>query len=154
MVTKLKEVDAVVIGVGWTGAILARELTKAGLNVVGLERGGPRSPREDFTLPAIRDELKYVQRQELFQDAQAETVTMRHEPSETALPMRKLGAFLPGNGLGGAGTHWNGLHWRLLPSDLNLRSHLTNRYGKKAIPDDLTIQDFGVSYDELEPHFD
>ena len=35
----LKETDAVVIGVGWTGSILARELTKAGLNVVGLERG-------------------------------------------------------------------------------------------------------------------
>jgi len=30
----LKETDAVVIGVGWTGSILARELTKAGLNVV------------------------------------------------------------------------------------------------------------------------
>src|SRR3954447_21961611 len=109
MATMLKETDAVVIGMGWTGAILARELTKSGLNVVGLERGGSRSPREDFTLPAIRDELKYVQRQELFQDAQAETVTLRHEPSETALPMRKLGAFLPGSGLGGAGTHWNGL---------------------------------------------
>ena len=154
MVTKLKEVDAVVIGVGWTGAILARELTKAGLEVVGLERGASRSAREDFTLPAIRDELKYVQRQELFQDAQAETVTVRHEPTETALPMRKLGAFLPGSGLGGAGTHWNGLHWRLLPSDLNLRTHLTNRYGKKSIPDELTIQDFGVSYDELEPFYD
>jgi len=47
MVTVLKEVDAVVIGMGWTGSILSRELTKAGLNVVGLERGGMRSPRED-----------------------------------------------------------------------------------------------------------
>ena len=28
MATVLKEVDAVVIGVGWTGSILARELTK------------------------------------------------------------------------------------------------------------------------------
>ena len=36
MATLLKEVDAVVIGVGWTGSILARELTKAGLSVVGL----------------------------------------------------------------------------------------------------------------------
>ena len=154
MVTKLKEVDALIVGVGWTGAILARELTRAGLNVVGLERGAYRSPREDFTLPSVRDELKYVQRQELFQDVALETVTMRHEPVETALPMRKLGAFLPGTGLGGAGTHWNGLHWRLLPSDLNLRSHLTQRYGKTAIPSEMTIQDFGVSYDELEPFYD
>ena len=51
MATKLKEVDAVVVGMGWTGSIMARELTKAGLNVVGLERGAKRSPREDFTIP-------------------------------------------------------------------------------------------------------
>ena len=54
MVTVLKEVDAVVIGMGWTGSILSRELTKAGLNVVGLERGGMRSPREDFAIPHSR----------------------------------------------------------------------------------------------------
>ena len=151
---RLPETDAVIIGMGWTGAIIARELTKAGLRVVGLERGAARSPAEDFTLPSVRDELKYVQRHELFQDTQVETVTMRHEPSETALPIRRLGAFLPGSGLGGAGTHWNGLHWRLLPSDLGLRSHLTDRYGKGAIADEMTIEDFPVSYDELEPHYD
>jgi choline dehydrogenase-like flavoprotein len=89
MATLLKEVDAVVIGVGWTGSILARELTKAGLNVVGLERGAKRTPRDDFTLPSVRDELKYVNRHELFQDTQMETVTLRHSPAETALPIRR-----------------------------------------------------------------
>ena len=44
MTIMLKETDAVVIGVGWTGSILARELTKAGLNIVGLERGAGRMP--------------------------------------------------------------------------------------------------------------
>ena len=39
MVKKLKEVDAVLVGMGWTGSIMARELSKAGLNVVALERG-------------------------------------------------------------------------------------------------------------------
>ena len=39
MVTKLKEVDAVVIGLGWTGGILSKELAQAGLKVVALERG-------------------------------------------------------------------------------------------------------------------
>ena len=124
MATMLKEVDAVCIGVGFTGSILARELTKAGLHVVGLERGADRSAREDFTLPSVRDDLKYAIRQELFQDTQLETVTLRHSPSETALPLRRLGSFLPGTGVGGAGAHWNGVTWRLLPSDHNLRSHL------------------------------
>ena len=35
-----------------------------------------------------------------------------------------------------------------------LRSHLTARYGRDAIPADMTIQDWGITYDELEPHFD
>jgi gluconate 2-dehydrogenase alpha chain len=150
----LKETDAVVIGVGWTGSILARELTKAGLNVVGLERGNKRMPRENFTIPSVRDDLKYAVRQELFQDAQLETVSLRHSPNEPALPMRRFGSFLPGTDLGGAGAHWNGMTWRWLPSDHNARSHIIERYGKNAIPEEMTIQDLPVSYDELEPYYD
>jgi len=60
MATKLKDVDAVVIGLGFSGAILSRELTKAGLNVVALERGADRNPAEEFTLTRLRDELRYV----------------------------------------------------------------------------------------------
>ena len=52
MVTRLKEVDAVTIGLGWTAAIMARELTKAGLNVVALEKGQDRIPGEDFSSAA------------------------------------------------------------------------------------------------------
>ena len=150
----LKEVDAVVIGVGWTGSILARELTKAGLKVVGLERGAYRMPREDFTLPAVRDDLKYVQRHELFQDTQLETVTLRHSPRDAALPIRRLGSFLPGTNLGGAGSHWNGNTWRGTPYDHAPRSHNIERYGADAIPDDMPIADYPVSYDELEPYYD
>src|ERR1700726_407692 len=154
MTVILKEVDAVCIGVGFTGSILARELTKAGLKVVGLERGANRSTREDFALPSVRDDLKYAVRQELFQDTQLETVSLRHAPGETALPIRRLGSFLPGTGVGGAGAHWNGVTWRLLPSDHNLRSHLENRYGKNAVPAEMTIEDFPLSYAELEPYYD
>src|SRR5882724_11987388 len=154
MATILKEVDAVVIGVGWTGSIMARELTKAGLSVVGLERGPKRSPREDFTIPSVRDDLKYAVRQELFQDTQTETVSLRHSPSESALPIRRLGSFLPGTGVGGAGAHWNGVTWRLTESDHILRTHLENRYGKSAVPDEMTIADFPQSYAELEPYYD
>ena len=78
MARKLKSVDAVMVGMGWTGSIMARELTKAGLSVVGLERGAHRSPAEDFALPAIRDELKYRLRFQLMLDNGTETLTMRH----------------------------------------------------------------------------
>ena len=41
-----------------------------------------------------------------------------------------------------------------LPEELRLKSHITQRYGKGFIPEGMTIQDFGVSYEELEPYFD
>jgi gluconate 2-dehydrogenase alpha chain len=154
MTTRLKEVDAVMVGMGWTGSILARELTKAGLTVIGLERGEDLSPRENFALPGVRDELRYSYRLELIQDPALETVTFRHRPSESALPMRRFGSFLPGNSVGGAANHWGGQHWRYLPSDHLTRSRIVERYGAKAIPDDMTIQDWGVTYDELEPYYD
>src|SRR5258707_3833477 len=105
MAIVLKEVDAVCIGVGFTGSILARELTKAGLKVVGLERGANRSTREDFALPSVRDDLKYAVRQELFQDTQMETVSLRHSVSETALPIRRPGSFLPATALCARASH-------------------------------------------------
>ena len=154
MAIVLKEVDAVCVGVGFTGSILARELTKAGLKVVGLERGANRTSRDDFVLPTVRDDLKYSIRQELFQDTQLETVSLRHSPGETALPIRRLGSFLPGTGVGGAGSHWNGVTWRLTPYDHAPRTHIENRYGKNAVPAGMTIEDFPVSYDELEPYYD
>src|SRR5258708_28004238 len=86
MTTRLKEVDAVMVGMGWTGAILARELTKAGVNVVGLERGADRQPAEEFTLTRLRDELRYVVRLDLMQDNSIDTITFRNTPDYLALP--------------------------------------------------------------------
>ena len=83
-----------------------------------------------------------------------DTITFRNEPAESALPIRRFGAFLPGEGVGGSGIHWGGLHWRYLPSDHMCRSHIVNRYGASAIPADMTIQDWGMTYDELEPYYD
>jgi gluconate 2-dehydrogenase alpha chain len=154
MVTKLKSVDAVVVGVGLTGAMLSKELTMAGLSVVGLERGPDRRPKEEFILPRIRDELKYVSRLELMSDNSIDTVSFRNSSDQTALPIRRWGAFLPGEGVGGTSNHWGGLHWRFLPTDFRIRSEITRKYGAKAIPEDMTIQDWPVSYDELEPYYD
>ena len=154
MATKLKDVDVVMVGMGWTGSIISRELTKAGLSVVGLERGADRAPAADFALPGIRDDLRYNVRQDLFQDTAMETVSMRHKAGETALPIRRWGAFTPGDGVGGGGSHWNGQNWRFAPSDHTLYSHLTQRYGKTAVPEDMTVQDWGLTYDELEPYYD
>src|SRR3954467_13393784 len=99
--TQLAETDVVLIGVGLVGTILGRELTRAGLKVVGLERGEPRFTVPDFQGPQMHDELRYSVRKALMQDNARETLTFRNSAGETALPIRRWGSFLPGTGLGG-----------------------------------------------------
>src|ERR1700709_1201630 len=96
MTTKLREVDVVIVGLGWTGGILAKELAEAGLKVGGLERGTMRSTETDYSLPNTRDELRYVVRHDLMQNTARDTLTIRNNPAQEALPMRRLGSFLPG----------------------------------------------------------
>src|SRR3978361_1472046 len=101
--TRRKEVDAVIVGLGWTGGILAKELSEAGLTVVALERGTMTTAESDCQVPYVRDELRFVQRQEMMQDAARDTVTMRNTEKQEALPVRRLGALLPGGGVRGGG---------------------------------------------------
>jgi gluconate 2-dehydrogenase alpha chain len=151
---KLPSVDVLLIGFGWTGAIVGQELTGAGLQVLALERGSWRDAPTDFAVTFAQDELRYYWRRALFQEPAQQTVSFRNTVQQTALPMRQLGSFLPGTGVGGAGIHWNGMTFRFLPSDFMARSHNLQRYGAGALPADMTVQDYGVSYEELEPHYD
>jgi len=154
MATRLKETDVVVLGVGLVGAILARELTKAGLEVVGLERGEPRYTVPDFQGPAMHDELRYSIRKSLMMDTAKETYTFRNSADQTALPIRRLQSFLPGTGLGGSAVHWNGQTWRFHEADFRMRSLAAERYGKDFLGPDYTFQDWGVGYADLEPYYD
>jgi gluconate 2-dehydrogenase alpha chain len=154
MVTTLKEVDVVVVGLGWTGGILAKELAEAGMRVVALERGAMRGTEADYSLPGVRDELRYVVRHDLMQNTARDTLTVRNHLKQEALPMRRLGSFLPGEVVGGSGVHWSGHTWRWSDMDLKVRSYYEERYGKNFLPADMTVQDWGVSYAELEPYYD
>lgn len=149
-----KPVDVVLVGLGWTNSIMGMELASTGLNILALERGEDRDTVPDFSYPKMIDELTYGVRYKLMVPPAKNTVTVRHAITETALPYRVLGSFLPGNGVGGAGAHWNGHTWRPMPEELRLRSHVVESYGAKIIPEDMTIQDYGLTYDELEPYFD
>jgi gluconate 2-dehydrogenase alpha chain len=154
MATKLPAKDVVIIGLGWTGAILANELTDQGLDVVAIERGPWRDTATAFNIGYAPDELRYAVRLDLFQRPVQNTLTFRNNDSQTALPIREFGSFIPGNGVGGAGVHWNGVVWRFNPTDFRIRSHLTERYGASFVADELSIQDWGVTYEELEPYYD
>lgn len=153
MAIRMKPVDAVTIGVGWTGSIMGLELAKAGLTVVGLERGSDRR-QEDFTFPSVHDQLKYERRLDLFEDLSKTTHTFRNNTGEVARPQRRHGPWPWGGGLGGAGFHWAGWTWRLTPWDFKMKSQTTERYGARMIPDDCTIQDWPMTYEDMEPYYD
>lgn len=154
MARKLPETDVVIVGMGWTGGIMAKELAEAGMKVTVLERGAMRRPEEDFQVPRIRDELRFGSRADLMMNTAQDTLTIRNTPDQEALPMRRLGSFLPGEGVGGAGSHWNGVTWRWGDMELQVRSKYEEKYGRAFIPEDMTIQDWGVTYAELEPFYD
>src|SRR5580704_9849810 len=123
----LKAVDVAIVGGGWTGLMMAKEITsRTGLNVAVLERGIARKT-SDYALDM--DELDYAVRLRMMQNISEETITHRHSMRDPAVPVRQYGSFLPGTGVGGAGEHWNGAAWRFLPTLFTLRTHLTERHG-------------------------
>ena len=139
---KLPPVDIAIVGLGWAGGIVAKELASTGLKIVAFERGGPRATNPDFMAPQVHDELRYSRRHELIQNLRKETLTFRNDPTQFALPMRQLGSFLPGEGVGGAGTHWSGLHWRWFEWEHKMYSGTVAKYGKRIVPADMNLQDW------------
>jgi gluconate 2-dehydrogenase alpha chain len=154
MAKTLPAVDVVIVGGGWTGSVIGKELAANGQRVVVLERGQPRWTSPDFQAPIVHDELKYTRRHELHQNTAVETFTFRNNTQQTALPMRRWQFAFPANHLGGAGAHWSGAYYRFDPVEFQLRSHYTKRYGAGIFEDGITAQDWPLGYDELEPYFD
>ena len=139
---------------GWWAVSLPKNSRPPGYKVVGLERGQTRFTVPEFQSPAIHDELRFDVRKALMQDNTREPVTFRNHSSQVALPVRRWESFLPGTGLGGSMVHWNGQTYRFQANDFQLATRTRERYGKNFLDPDLTIQDWGVTYDELEPHYD
>lgn len=148
-----KAVDVVVVGMGYAGAILVKELSDSGLTVVGLERGANQNFKDDFAKRRMYDEVKYSVRNHYAADLSRETITFRNNTKQKALPMRQIGSFNPATGSGGSTVTYSGHMFRKLPSDLQLRSHIIERYGKTFIPEEMNLQDYGVTYQELEPYY-
>ena len=148
----LQRRTVVIVGGGLTAGLISRQLTDKGIDVVLLERGVDHAKGAEARLPSQRDELRWDVHQGLAQDWSVQTYSLRHSSGETALPIRWMESFLPGQGLGGAANHWNGHTWRWAEYDPTLRSRHESRYGKKAIPVDMPLQDWGITYEEMEPY--
>ena len=95
MSTKLKAADIVIVGLGWTGGILAKELADTGLSIVVLERSKPRNTNPDFMYPNVHDELKYARRHELMQDVSLRDANLPQQFKSNRAPDASSARFCP-----------------------------------------------------------
>ena len=142
-----EKADVVIVGVGAAGGILAAELSKSGMKVVGLERG-PRLTTQDFN---PHDELRYFQRQDLRPNVKRQPITWRPNPNARATPIPVQNY---GNQAGGGTVHYGAVSWRFHEDDFRARSQTLERYGAAAIPEDSSLADWPLSYADLEPYYD
>ncbi len=151
MAKKLDKVDVVVVGTGWASGIPAAELTKAGYKVVALERG---KDREVTDYIGAKDALRYDKRHEMMEDHTIQTITARNSDKEEAFPLRTQEENFEGNNVGGSSSHWSGVTHRPTEFDFEARSKTIEKHGEGKIPKDMNLQDWGITYDEMEKYYD
>lgn len=148
---RLKPADVVIIGGGFTGLLMAKEITtRTPLSVVVLERG---TARKSGQYASGMDELDYAVRLRMMQNLGDETLTHRHSPRAGAVPVRQYGSFQPGTGTGGAGEHWGALSYRFTPETFTLASELREKHAGSKILENVAAQDWGVTYNDLEANY-
>jgi gluconate 2-dehydrogenase alpha chain len=148
MPTTLPRTGVVIVGVGAAGGVAALPLAQAGIDVIGLEAGPWLSTRD-----MAPDELR-LQRGVWPpgpQKVNGEVPTSRATASATAT----RGANHPMmNGVGGTAMHYMAQAWRLNPWDFAVVSETTRRYGASRIPSGSTVEDWPMTYADLEPAYD
>ncbi len=136
------------IGLGAAGGVAVLPLARAGLTVAGMEAGtwmDPHAYRADEIHNNVRALVTSVPK------AQREIPTFRTSETEKA----QQAALHPMmNAIGGTSIHYWAQSWRFHPWDFRVRSEAIKRYGASAIPNGSTLQDWPLTYDELEPFYD
>ena len=152
MSQQMPKTDVVIIGMGAAGGTAAYALTAAGYEVVGIE-AGPRMDVSDFN--AKLDELGTYE----YRNWMGESKVNHEDPTYRASEGEEAGPLPPGqirmmNAVGGTSIHWGAQAWRLNEDEFTVRSSTVERYGEEAIPENAALEDWGITYDELEPYYD
>jgi choline dehydrogenase-like flavoprotein len=143
----MKHVNAVVVGTGAAGGIVAKELSTAGLSCVLLERG------KWYTAHDCRKDDLRNQRTTVLGNAfgpdddgnprvtvDAKGVVRTMLPSESGYNNNAAC-------VGGGTLSYGAQAWRFMPQDFRMRS----TYGA---PESSSLEDWPISYDDLEPFYE
>lgn len=131
-------VDVCVIGTGAAGGVWIDCCTKAGLEVVALERG-PRLGPSDFMQ---HDELTNIHQGRGFASDWQDT--LREDPEDEARLGRSV---LLANCVGGGTAHWGSWSWRYREDDFRVR-------GAEGEVPGANLADWPIDYAELAPYYD
>ena len=143
------EADIVIIGLGGMGGMTAPIFAEAGLKVVALE-AGPYRTSQDF----LPDELghAYYCRAGMGPKFGKEVPRWRRnagEPTEEAT--FSLGRMI--NGVGGSIIHYGAWLRRFHPHHFAPLTRVREKWGDDVLPDDCTLVDWPITYDDLEPYY-
>ncbi len=148
---RLSKKDVVIVGLGAAGGIASYVLTHAGLDVVGLE-AGPRLSNNDFIkrLDEIGEDFS-IRNSLGGPKFNREIPTWRpNRDTPTSAPV----AVGMANCVGGSSVHFTAQYWRFLESDFAIRSETVKRYGRGMLPSGAIVQDWPLTYHDLEPFYD
>jgi len=143
----MNRVNAVVVGAGAAGGIVAKELAVAGLSVVLLERG------KWYTAADCRkDDLRNQRNTQLGNAFGPEDVgdprVWVDAKGVAHTVVASDGAYSNNAACVGGGTlSWGAQAWRFMPQDFKMRS----TYGA---PVGSSVEDWPITYDDLEPFYD
>ncbi|MBZ5576641.1 MAG: GMC family oxidoreductase [Acidobacteriia bacterium] len=149
MAINLKPVDVAVVGLGAAGGVAVLPLARAGLTVAGIEAGAWMDPAKDFHADEIFNNVRGMVTTGNKIRREAPTFrTSADQPAQRGGPSPMM------NAVGGTSIHYHAQSWRLKPWDFKTVSEVKKRYGAGYLPKGSTVEDWPLSYDDLEPYYD
>jgi choline dehydrogenase-like flavoprotein len=142
----LKHVNAVIVGAGAGGGVVAKELSAAGMSVVLLERGKWHSAA-DCRKDDLRNQRTTVLGNAFGPDDERNPRVIVDEKGERVVAASDPGYSNNAACVGGGTFSYGAMAWRYLEKDFRMRS----TYG--AV-EGSTLDDWPVSYSDLEPYYE
>lgn len=140
-----EKVNAVIVGSGAAGGIVAKELAEAGLTVLLLEKG-PHWTQYDAVLDELRGD-GHIPRTVTAIPTKARQDNPRSFRYDESSPPRVGPYGFNAFAVGGGTVFYGGASWRFFAHHFRMKS----TYGQ---PEGTSLEDWPITYDDLEPFYE